>query len=78
VLTFDDDTFLLATMTWRPAGEAAGAAQKRRVCESLVREAVDLADRHGAVLLAMVGAPTVLTALGFEQNGLLWRRAAGR
>lgn len=76
VLTFNDEAFLLATMTWRrPAGDVGDlTAHKHRVCELLVREAVDLAERHGAALMAIVGAPSTLVELGFEQTAPIWWR----
>jgi len=82
VLTFNKDTFLLATLTWFRLGFRLGdnmgadvATQKQHVYEALVREAADLAERHGAVLIAIVGPADVLIERGFEQNGSVWRLA---
>lgn len=79
VLTFVPPTYLLATMSWIPAGEEPDAdAQKRRVCASLVQEATDLADLHGAELIAMAGSPEDLIARGFERNGSMWIHAPAK
>lgn len=74
VLTFNADTFLLATMMWRQSAGGGGAEEMRRVCASLVQEAVDLAEQRGAVLIAAVGVPDDLLERGFELNGSMWRR----
>lgn len=78
VLTFDKDTFLLATLTWFRLGDAMDAdvaEQKQRVCRALVRGAADLAERHSAVLIAIVGPLDALIERGFEQDGSMWRLA---
>lgn len=81
VLTFNDEVFLLATMTWHRVGgnEIDVGAQQRAVTEALLLEAADLAGQHEAALLTMVGRPTddFLVERGFERVGPIWRREPG-
>ena len=80
VLTDNPDTYLLFTMSWwRFPGEDDVAGPKRRVCAALVREATDLAERNGAMLLSIVGHPEDLIASGFSNggDGSVWMRPAG-
>ncbi len=77
------EVFFLAAMTWHPLGgvkDAAANEQRRRVCEALLQEAVDLADRSNWALISLVAGPVTegLLAQGFEQNGSMWLRRRAR